>query len=89
MKTSVEPKVYQDDIICDLLFQQVEKPKNLVTCKAINVYDNKYRINVYATYVVDKDTGLEGQKIAYSCFARLDNKNLKILYPPIPSGNAL
>ena len=28
--------------VCQLLWDQVEKPKNLETCKAINVYDNKY-----------------------------------------------
>lgn len=89
MKTNKEPTVYQDGIVCDLLFQQIPKPKNLITCKAINVYDNKYRINVYTTYVVDSETGLEGQRIGYSCFARLDNKTLQILYPPVPSGNVL
>jgi hypothetical protein len=30
-----------------LLFKQVERPKNYLMTKIINVYDNRYRINVY------------------------------------------
>ena len=76
----IEPKsISYDGVVCDLLFQQVPKPKNMITCKAVNVYDNKYRINVYAKTKID-ESGLEGQRIAYSCFAKLeDNKFLSIL----------
>jgi hypothetical protein len=83
----IEPKsISYDGLVCDLLFQQIKQPRNMITCKAVNVYDNKYRINVYCTHKID-DSGLEGQKITYSCFARLDNNNskLEILYPK-PSG---
>lgn len=85
----IEPKsISYDSIVCDLLFQQVPRPKNMITCKAINVYDDKYRINVYASYIVDEN-GLEGQKIAYSCFAKFDNnKTLKILNPA-PTGMSI
>ena len=30
-----------------LLFKQVEKPKNHLMTKIINLWDNRYRINVY------------------------------------------
>lgn len=30
-----------------LLFQQVEKPKNLLMTKVINLWSNRYRVNVY------------------------------------------
>lgn len=64
--------------VCDLLFKQIEKPKNLEMCRAINVYDNRYRINVYtrsycAEYDVDK------VRITQSYFAKLKDNNLIIL----------
>lgn len=39
-----------------LLFKQVEKPKNFLMTKIINVYDNRYRINVYTEIEEDNLT---------------------------------
>ena len=63
--------------ICTLVFKQREKPKNLQVCKAINVYDNKYRINIYTRsrcpiYDIDQ------VRITQSYFARLDGDNLTL-----------
>lgn len=63
--------------ICDLLWKQIEKPSNLEDCRAINVYDNKYRINVYTKshcpiYDIDK------VRITQSYFCRLDDDELII-----------
>lgn len=63
--------------ICDLLWKQIEKPSNLEDCRAINVYDNKYRINVYTKshcpiYNIDK------VRITQSYFCRLDDDELII-----------
>jgi hypothetical protein len=63
--------------ICDLLWEQVEKPKNLETCRAINVYDNKYRINVY-TRSHDELYDLDRVRITQSYFCRLDDDQLVI-----------
>lgn len=63
--------------ICDLLWEQVDKPKNLETCRAINVYDNKYRINVY-TRSHDELYDLDRVRITQSYFARLDGDQLII-----------
>lgn len=68
-----------DDTIKSLLFKQVERPKGLVAVKAINVYDNRYRINLWAQY--DED-GLTKTKIAASYFAVLDGDELKIKTAP-------
>lgn len=54
--------------VCDLLFKKIERPSNLVTCKAINVYDNKYRINVY-TQDYDEIMDIEKTTISQSFFA--------------------
>jgi len=63
--------------ICDLLWEQVDKPKNLETCRAINVYDNKYRINVY-TRSHDELYDLDRVRITQSYFCRLDGDTLTI-----------
>jgi hypothetical protein len=64
--------------VCSGLFDIVEKPKNYYSCRAINVFDNKYRINVYVREEVD---GLIRQTIKDSYFASVDNGKLNILYP--------
>lgn len=73
----------QSDSICTLLFQQIEKPSNFKMCKAINVYDNKYRINVYTHEVIND---IESQRISQSYFAKLagDGSSLEILLKPEP-----
>lgn len=63
--------------ICSLLWKQVERPKNLETCKAINVYDNRYRINVY-TRTHDEIHDIDKVRITQSYFAQLDGDELVI-----------
>lgn len=67
-------------LIEKLLFEQVEKPKNHLMTRVINVYDNRYRINVYHT--ID-EVGLHWPKkrIHSSFFAIFDDGKLKIKYP--------
>ena len=65
--------------VCDLLFKQIERPKNLETCKAVNVYDNKYRVNVYTRshcpiYDIDQ------VRITQSYFCHLNGEELTIKY---------
>lgn len=64
--------------VCGLLFKQIDKPKNFEMCKAINVYDNKYRINVY-TRVYDEFRDIEKKRITHSYFARVDKDKLTII----------
>jgi hypothetical protein len=68
--------------ICTLLFKQRERPKNLEVCKAINVYDNKYRINVY-TRSYDDFWDIDKVRITQSYFAKLEGDNLTIVSPKI------
>jgi hypothetical protein len=74
--------------ICSLLFKQVQKPEHYMMCKATNVYDNKYRINVYTKY---EEEGLAKQRIFNSYFAKLNEVgSLEILMgnePPVESKN--
>ena len=65
------------DDVCSLLFKQVDRPLRYLMCKAINVYDDRYRVNVYTKTDID---GIEGQKIAHSYFCKWDeHNNLTIL----------
>lgn len=68
--------------ICDLLFKQTPKPNGLEHCKAINVYDNKYRINVY-TKSYDEFWDIDKIRITQSYFARLIDDKLEIISPSI------
>ncbi len=68
--------------ICTLLFKQRERPKNLEVCKAVNVYDNKYRINVY-TKSYDDFWDVDKVRITQSYFAKLEGENLTIVSPKL------
>ena len=57
-----------------LLWERVEKPKNLEVCKAINVYDNKYRVNVY-TRSYDEFWDVDKVRITQSCSVPSMEKN--------------
>ena len=64
--------------ICDLLFRQVPEPRNLEECRAINVYDNKYRVNVYTRFY-DKLNDQERVRITQSYFVKLNGDQLEIV----------
>ena len=68
--------------ICTLLFKQRERPRNLEVCKAVNVYDNKYRINVY-TRSYDDFWDIDKVRITQSYFAKLEGENLTIVSPKL------
>jgi len=61
--------------IKELLFKQVERPKGLVSFKAVNVFDNRYRINLW---VQREEDGLTKTKIGASYFAVLDGDELRL-----------
>lgn len=63
------------DIIKSLLFAQVERPRHLADVRIVNVFDNRYRINLWVRL---EENGLEKQKIAASYFVRYDGETLEI-----------
>ena len=54
---------------CDVLFNQVEKPKDYLYCRSINVYDDRWRVNVYSKRYVE---GIEGKYISQSYFVHFN-----------------
>jgi hypothetical protein len=77
---------FSNDIVCDMLFNQIQKPKNTVMCKAINLYNNRYRINVYTENERDN---LTYRKIEYSCFAIVDKNDKLNIIDQTPHYNIL
>jgi len=65
----------EDGKIAKLLFKQVEKPKNFHEVRIYNVFENRYRINVWTT--VEEDN-LTKRKIHASYFAHLNDETLTI-----------
>ena len=59
-----------------LLFKQIDKPKGHLMTKVINLWENRYRINVYTEIYEDN---LMKRKIAKSYFCHYEPGNLKIL----------
>lgn len=70
-----EEKKYSEDEVLNMLFKQVEKPKNYYKIKAINIYDNTYRINIWCEC---DENNLTKRKIGYSWFAKIINNELII-----------
>jgi hypothetical protein len=59
-----------------LLFKQVEKPKKLLMTKIINLWDNRYRINIY---IETEENNLTKRKIHSSYFCHYSAGNLDIV----------
>jgi hypothetical protein len=63
-------------LIEKLLYQQVKKPSNTIATKIINVFENRYRINIYIKL---EENGYVKRKIGASYFAKLNEDKLEIL----------
>lgn len=59
-----------------LLFKQVEKPKHHLMTKIINVWENRYRINVY---IEIEEDNLIKKRIHSSYFCHYNPGELKII----------
>lgn len=57
---------------CDVIFNYVDKPNNFLMCKNVNVYDDRWRINIYSKRYVDD---IEGKCISASYFVQFNSNN--------------
>lgn len=62
-----------------LLFKQVDKPKHFLMTKVINVFENRYRVNVYTE--VEEDNLIK-KRIAQSYFCHYNPGKLTIIPEP-------
>lgn len=74
-----DKKLEENPEVCDVLLNKVGRPKDMVMCKAVNVYDDRYRVNIYTRRYVDN---IEGLSISGSYFVSYSNNNLNVLYGP-------
>lgn len=69
-------KVFNEYEIENLLFLQVEKPKNHLMTKVVNVFHDYFRINVYTQI---EEEGLLKRKISQSYMTTFRNDILTII----------
>lgn len=62
-----------------LLFKQVQKPKHYLMTKIMNVFENRYRVNVY---IEIEEENLTKKRIHSSYFCHYSPGNLKIIDGP-------
>lgn len=62
-----------------LLFKQVDKPKHFLMTKIINVFENRYRVNVY---VEIEEDNLIKKRIVQSYFCHYHPGKLTIIPEP-------
>ena len=61
------------------IFEVVEKPEGFLFVKSHNVYDDKYRVNIYSNHVVDEALNIQTKRISHSYFCKYDGENVKII----------
>jgi len=64
--------------VCAKLLDIVGKPDNYFMCKGMNVYDDRYRVNVYVKEEVEDLTGHK-QYIHSSYFCKYNGTDLTIV----------
>lgn len=57
---------------CDVIFNHVSKPSDYLNCNSINVYDDRWRVNIYSKRYVD---GIEGRYISNSYFVKFSKSS--------------
>ena len=60
------------EIIANTVVQQLGKPVNFLKAKAINVFGNSYRVNVYVT--LNDDCLVKKSSISYSYLIKADEE---------------
>jgi len=63
---------------CDVIFNYTTKPADYLYCRSINIFDDRWRVNIYSRILVD---GIEGNRISKSFFTHFNQANgeLKIV----------
>ena len=66
---------------CDIIFKYIDKPKDYLFCKSFNVFNDKWRINIYSKREVE---GIEGKYISSSYFVKMNiSGDLEFVSPKI------
>ena len=68
----------ENPYVCKEVLDQVGKPDNFHMCKGLNVYDNRYRVNIFVKEEVEDITGHK-LYISNSYFCKLEDDVVTIL----------
>ena len=68
----------ENNDVCHKIFDHVDKQDNFYMCKAMNVYDDRYRVNIYVKEDIEDLTGHK-QYISRSYFCRYNGHDLTIV----------
>lgn len=60
---------------CDVIFNYTDKPEDYLMCKSMNVYDDRWRINIYSKHTVN---GIEDKRISKSFFASFNTNTCEL-----------
>jgi|TARA_Y100000593_G_C4309522_1_gene337630 hypothetical protein len=89
-KTSKKKKVVDrpmgvaPELVENAVLKIMGKPKNFYQIKALNVYDNRWRVDVWTSYVPKNSmTGLDSYKISYSYFCHVQGNEIVKSIPEI------
>lgn len=72
-----DKKIKENKEVGEAVLKEVGKPEHYLFCKAMNVFDDRYRVNIYTRSF--KEENLESLRISQSYFVRYTKGNLKIL----------
>ncbi len=73
-----DKKIENNPDVCKKILKKFGKPENYFMCKTLNVYNDRYRVNVYVQDPIDDLTGHK-QYIHSSYFCKYDGKKLSVL----------
>ena len=72
------------EIIIEQIKKCIQIPKNLLKIEAINVYDNRWRVNMWCQTLPNHDTLVETYRITHSWFIVCKpNGDINSSYPPL------
>lgn len=71
-------EVKENPYVCKEILNQVGEPIGFHTCKAINIRDDKYRVNIYVREDVP-DLTVDKTYISNSYVCQLDNDKVTII----------
>jgi len=69
----------ENPYVCKEILSQVGEPSGFLTCKAINIHNDKYRVNIYVREDVPDLLTVDKTYISNSYVCQLDNDKVTIL----------
>jgi hypothetical protein len=62
---------------CNVIFDYVDKPTDYIFSKCFNVFDDKWRVNIYSKRYVNN---IQGQYISHCYFVKFNSDDNKLVF---------